>query len=310
MNLGSFIGFITVALLAGITVGFFYWQYRKVVREAKNYERGLKMVPLKIHLPPESDDIEGNGRDERDITEETISQAQVLYNIIASTATRGFKSKVYGQRHFAFEIMAANGLIDYYVAVPIVLVDVVQQAVSAAYPSARLEEVDDPNVFSKVGKISGTIGGEFTLKKSFVHPIATYEESKRDAMRAILNALSASTKDDGVGIQVLLRPAQEGWTRISKKSAEKIKRDRALGRKSTAGGGRVARDMLEALWKAPSSDEKKDHEVDVQLTAIEQKEIEAIEQKTAHPGVRSLNTGRCVFDNSCSIPGIDEERSC
>lgn len=288
MTSGSLIGFITVASLAGIIVGFFYWQYRKIVREAKNYERGLKMVPLKIHLPPVSDDIEGNGRDERDITEETISQAQVLYNIIASTATKGFKSKVYGQRHFAFEIMAANGLIDYYIAVPIVLTDVVQQAVSAAYPSARLEEVDDPNVFSRVGKISGTIGGEFTLKKSFVHPIATYEESKRDAMRAILNALSAATKDDGVGIQVLLRPAQEGWTRLSKKSAESIKRDRALGRKSAAGGGRVARDMLEALWKAPSAETKKDHEVDVQLTAIEQKEIEAIEQKTAHPGYEVL----------------------
>lgn len=288
MSPGSLIGFMTVATLAGVTIGFFYWQYRKVLREAKNYERGLKMVPLKIHLPPESSDIEGNGRDERDITEETISQAQVLYNIIASTATKGFKSKVYGQRHFAFEIMAAKGLIDYYVAVPIVLLDVVQQAVSAAYPSARLEEVDDPNVFSKVGKLSGTIGGEFTLKKSFVHPIATYEESKRDAMRAILNALSAATKDDGAGIQVLLRPAQEGWTRFSKKSAEKIKRDRALGRKSTANGGRLARDMLEALWKAPNADTKKDHEVDVQLTAVEQKEIEAIEQKIAHPGYEVL----------------------
>lgn len=74
-----------------------------MLREAKNYERGLKMVPLKIHLPPTSDDIEGNGRDERDVTEEMISQAQVLYNIIASTATKGFKSKVYGQRHLALE---------------------------------------------------------------------------------------------------------------------------------------------------------------------------------------------------------------
>lgn len=288
MTLGSVIGLVAVAVLIGLVIGFFYWQYRKVLREAKNYERGLKMIPLKIHLPPTSDDIEGNGRDERDVTEETISQAQVLYNIIASTATKGFKSKMYGQRHIAFEIMAANGLIDYYIAVPIVLVDVVQQAVAAAYPSARLEEVDDPNVFSKIGKISGTIGGEFTLKKSFVHPIATYEESKRDAMRAILNALAAATKDDGIGVQVLLRPAEEGWTRTSKRTVERVKRDRALGKKSSMGGRLLARDMLEALWKAPNAENKKDHEVDVQLTAIEQKEIEAIEQKTAHPGYEVL----------------------
>lgn len=290
MGLGSIFGLTVMALLVGSIIGFFYWQSRKIVREAKNYERGLKMVPLKVHLPPSSEDIDANGRDERDITEETISQAQVLYNIIASTATKGFKSRVYGQRHIAFEIMAANGLIDYYVAVPIVLLDVVQQAVAAAYPSARLEEIEDPNIFSKVGKISGTIGGEFTLKKSFVHPIATYEDSKRDAMRAILNALAASTKDDGIGVQVLFRPAQEGWTQSSKKIVEKIKRDRALGKKSATAmySGRFARDMLESLWKAPTPGERKDHEVDVQLTAIEQKEIEAIEQKTAHPGYEVL----------------------
>ncbi len=288
MTLSVVIGFLAALILAGFVFGFFYWQYRKVVREAKNYERGLKMVPFKIHIPPASDDIESGQRDERDVTEETISQAQVLYNIIASTATKGFRSKVYGQRHIAFEIMASKGLIDYYVAVPIVLVDVVQQAVAAAYPSARLEEVEDPNIFSKVGKLSGTIGGEFTLKKFYAHPIATYEESKRDAMRAILNALATATKDDGIGIQILFRPAPEGWTRTSKRTAEKIKRDRALGKKSQMRGGRLARDMLEALWKAPNADTRKDHDVDVQLTTVEQKEIEEIEQKIAHPGYEVL----------------------
>ncbi|HEU5187782.1 MAG TPA: hypothetical protein VFT87_04750, partial [Candidatus Saccharimonadales bacterium] len=82
-----------------------YWQYKKILREAKNYERGLKMIPLLIHLPPSSDDTQVGGRDVRDVTEETISQSQILYNIIASTATKGFKSKLYGQRHLGFEIV-------------------------------------------------------------------------------------------------------------------------------------------------------------------------------------------------------------
>ena len=61
---------IIVVLLAAAGVGgFAFMQYRKVVREAKNYERGLKMVPLYIHIPPISTDIEGNGRDERDLNE-------------------------------------------------------------------------------------------------------------------------------------------------------------------------------------------------------------------------------------------------
>ena len=45
------------------------------LRKAKKYERGLKMTPLLIHLPPSTDDIEAGGRDKRDITNEAVSKA-------------------------------------------------------------------------------------------------------------------------------------------------------------------------------------------------------------------------------------------
>lgn len=272
---------IVVLVIAGGVVGFFYWQYRKVLREAKNYERGLKMVPLLIHIPPASDDIEAGGRDERDITEETISQAQVMYNIIASTTTKGFKSKIYGQRHLAFEIIGTKGLIHYYVVVPMALLDVVQQAVAAAYPAARLEEVEEHNIFSKVGKISATIGGELTLKSKYAYPIATFQESKRDAMRAILNALAVAGREDGVGIQVLVRPAPDGWTKNVITVANKIRKD-----KGVKTGGVAPKDLLEALWKAPEQKEVKPE--DRQLSNLEQATIDALEDKTRHPGYEVL----------------------
>ncbi|HRQ86988.1 MAG TPA: ATP-binding protein, partial [Candidatus Saccharibacteria bacterium] len=170
---------VVITLIVGAAIVFS--QYRRVLREAKNYERGLKMVPLYIHIPPASDDLEAGGRDERDVTEEVISQAQSMYNIIASTVTKGFKAKIYGQRHLSLELVAHEGLIHYYVVAPVALVSTIQQAVAAAYPSARLEEVADRNIFSETGRIAGTVGGEFTLKKDFAFPIATYQESKRDA---------------------------------------------------------------------------------------------------------------------------------
>jgi flagellar basal body-associated protein FliL len=86
--LGAFIGIFIVAILALVAGAVVFFQYQKTLREAKNYERGLKMVPMVIHLPPTSDDLQGGGRDERDVTEEVLSQAQVMYNIIASTAVR------------------------------------------------------------------------------------------------------------------------------------------------------------------------------------------------------------------------------
>lgn len=282
-------GALIAALVIGGILTTVYLQYRKIVREAKNYERGLKMIPFLIHLPPPGDDIDSGGRDERDITDEALSQAQTMYNIIASTATKGFKTKVYGQRHIAFEIIASKGLVHYYVAVPHVLIDVVQQAVSAAYPSARLEEVEEHNLFSKVGKISGTIGGEFTLKKNYAYPIATYQETKRDAMRALLNALSSAGRDDGVGVQILFRPAPDGWDKNAVATANDIRKNK--GKKSSGGlfGGTgviAPREVLEALWKAPEQQEVKAE--DKQLTSIEQATVEAIEEKTRHPGYEVL----------------------
>ena len=51
---------ILIALVA-ITAIIFFLQTRKVFREQKGIERGLKMVPLFIHLPPPSEDVEGGG---------------------------------------------------------------------------------------------------------------------------------------------------------------------------------------------------------------------------------------------------------
>ena len=275
-----FIG-IFIVICLGIAAGFFgYWLYRRALREAKNYERGLKMVSLRIHLPPPSDDIDSESRDERDIADETISQAQVMYNIISSTATKGFKSKIYGQRHIAFEIAVVRGMIEYYVAVPVVLIDVVRQAVAAAYPSAHLEEVEEHNIFSKAGKMSGTIGGELELRREYAYPIATFQETKRDPMRAILNALSSATKEDGAAVQILLRPASDEWTKNVITAAGKIKKDKGGGDAVSAKG------LLEALWKPPETGESKPE--DKQLTSLEQSTVEAMEEKTQHPGYETL----------------------
>lgn len=277
------LGIALVLIAAGVLV---YSQYQKTLREAKNYERGLKMVPMMIHLPPVSEDIESGARDERDVTEELLSQAQVMYNIIASTATKGFKSRVYGQRHISFEIVAREGLVHYYTVVPVVLVDVVKQAIAAAYPSARLEEVEEHTVFSKVGKISGTIGGEFTLKKEFVFPIATYQEAKRDASRALLNALSSAGREDGVGIQILVRPAKDGWAKKSVQHADRITKDK--GKKKGVAALGSPKDIMEALWKPPESNDEKEKPEDKQLTSLERATVETIEEKTRYPGYESL----------------------
>ena len=280
----SAVSVMTLLVLVAIVVVVIYTTLRKKARAQKNYERALKMVQIMIHLPPSSEDKEVGSRDIRDVTDETVSQAQTMYNIIASTATKGFHSRIYGQRHMGFEIVASDGLVHYYAIVPYVLLDNVKQAIMAAYPTARLEEVEEINLFSQTGSISGTLGGEFTLAKSYVYPIATYKETKRDAMGAILNALTMAKRGDGLGIQILLRPAREGWTKKIEDQARGIRE----GKKQSSSGvdfGYFAQ-ILEALWKPPTMSEKE--QGIKQLSGTDQSKVEAMEEKARHAGYEVL----------------------
>ncbi len=275
--------FIVLLALLSVVGLAIYFRSRRLLREQKNFERGLKMVPLLINLPPISDDAEGNGRDVRDVIDENISRAQILYSIIASTLKKGFKSKFYGQRHFAFEIVGSNGFVHFYAAVPVSLVDVVKQAVISAYPTAQLEEVAEHNIFSPVGRISGTIGGEMTLKENYAYPIATYQEIKRDALQSILNALSTLDKEDGAGIQILMRPADPMWRKNATVLASK-KRKGKDDKKGTAQAGTWLRQLFVAFAKPPEHKEGDKDPDKPQLSSLDQAILDAIDDKTRYPG--------------------------
>lgn len=277
----SIISILTTLAILAVVIGVGYSIYRiykKNLNQAKSFERGLKLSLFRIHLPPASEDIDSSSRDERELTDEFISKIQIMYNIFAGSYIKSnLKTRIYGQRHLSLEIVTKDGLVEYFASVPTVLENVLKQAIASSYPSARLEEVDAVNIFNEVGKNSGTVGGEFELKKDFVYPIATFKDLKTDSARAILNALSSAGKEDGIGIQLILRPAGDGWTYASTEEVKKIKK-----KKKGLGIG----SFLGAFWKSPSTSESKPEEI--QLSALEQSKIEAIEDKTKYPGFEVL----------------------
>lgn len=276
---------LALVVLVGAGAGFGYFYVRRMYREQKNYERGLKMVAVLIHLPPSSSDTESQGRDTRDVSDENISKAQVLYSILASTFQKGFKSRFYGQRHIGLEIVAINGNVSYYAAVPVALLSVVEQAVVSAYPTARLEEVSEHNIFSPVGRLNGTVGGELALKENFAYPIATYQDLKRDTMQSLLNALSTLTKDDGAGLQILLRPADPSW----RKKATTLAEHKRTGKTKKSGTGQAVgyfSQVFGALSKPPEVTEKQESPKDI--SQLDQSVVQAIEEKTKQPAYEVL----------------------
>ncbi|MBI1856857.1 type IV secretory system conjugative DNA transfer family protein [Candidatus Saccharibacteria bacterium] len=280
----TFFGILLGIMLVASPVIFL--QIRRILREQKNFERGLKMVPLLIHLPPPSDDTEVGSRDVRDVLDENISKAQILYNIISSTLQKGLKSRFYGQRHITFEIVGSKGFVHFYAAVPVALIDVVKQAIVSAYPAARLEEVAEHNIFSPIGKISGTIGGELTLKEHYAYPIATYQDLKRDAMQSLLNSLSTLEKEDGAGIQFLLRPANPEWRKI----ASGISAKKRKGKESKKGPDKFfswTQQLFTAFTK-PLEDKSEGGGDKSNLSSLDQAVLDSIDDKTRSPGYEVL----------------------
>ena len=251
---------------------------QKLNQKKLKYERGLSMVPLLIHLPPASEDTELNGRDVRDLVDENISKAQVIYNIISSTIEQSFKNRFHGQRHFAFEIVGQKGFVYLYAAVPADFIDVMQQAIVSAYPSARLDIAREHNIFSQVGGMNAVIGGQLNLKEKFAYPIATYQDLKRDAFQSILNALSTMENEDGAAIQILFRPADQSW----RKQASDVASAKRKGNDKGSAAGAFAKDFVTALVKPPEPKDQPEKPKDI--SSLEQSVIDAIDDKTRYPG--------------------------
>ena len=279
------VALIVVGSIVVLTATIFSAKISKL-RKSKRYERGLKMVPLLIHLPPSTDDIEGGGRDKRDVALEAISKSQVLYSILASTVTKGLKTKIYGQRHFSFEIIAKDEFIRYYAIVPAVLTETVRQAIQSAYPTARIEEKKEENIFAPRGKVSNIAGAELTLDKESYLPIATYEDIKRDPSMAILTALSAVKQDEGAAVQILFRPAHKNWSEQAKRHIENISKGKSETKTVGAGIGQIAMDVLRAPWEVPDLHEKT--EVTEQVGGAKQDEITAVSNKMRYPAYETL----------------------
>lgn len=251
---------------------------QKINEKKLRYERGLSMVPLLIHLPPASEDTELNGRDVRDVIDETISKAQVIYNIISSTVEESFQNHYHGQRHFGFEIVGTKGFVHLYAIAPADYVSVMKQAIVSAYPTARLELAPEYNIFSEVGGMNTVVGGQFGLKEKFAFPIATYQDLKRDALQSLLNALSTVDTQDGAAIQILFRPADDSW----RKEASSLASAKRKGTDKGISASGFAKDFVTAIVKPPEPKDKPDKPKEV--SALEQSVIDSIDDKTRHPG--------------------------
>jgi len=149
-----------------------------------------------------------------------------------------------------FEIVAKPGDIRFYVGVPKKLHDMVEKQINGAYPDAHIEEVEDYNIFeTENGKVAFT---SLALKKSSYLPIKLYKDLPVDSLSTVVSTLGKMQEGEAAAIQILISAAGDKWKKA--------------GRSYISGQKKTEADPETASY------------------SIDQKELEAIENKISKPG--------------------------
>jgi hypothetical protein len=98
-------------------------------------------------------------------------------------------------------------------------------------------------------------------------------------MQSLLTAMASLGKEDGVGVQILMRPANPSWT----KNARAVADSKRKGSDKGLGIGGLAKDVAVAFAKPPEGG-KDDGPKKKELSNLEQATVDAIDEKTRHPG--------------------------
>lgn len=181
------------------------------------------MVFLKVLIPKKEskEDREKEGStyaSEKDF-KETIGVMTHFFEAIHSVHEEDFKYYIIGQDFFSLEYAVFNNQIFLYVVVPHHLVPLIEKQITGFYPDAYIEEVTDYNIFKPNSRVAGCY---MRMLKAPWFPLRTYQRMGSDPLNNLSNVLSKLGPDEGASIQMVVRPAGDGWQEKGRKRAEEI----------------------------------------------------------------------------------------
>jgi hypothetical protein len=182
-----------------------------------------------------------------------IDSAEQLFSSLHSIHHSGFWSFLKPAEYISFEIVARREDIRFYVAVPEKLQDLVEKQINGAYPGADIHVVDEYSLFSQTGKVAFAC---LVPKSSDYLPIRIYRDLPVDGLSSLTSVLAKMQSDEAAAIQILVQPADGKWRGLGHSFISKTKKNEANPEKASF--------------------------------SVDQKTLEAIEQKTSKPGFNTV----------------------
>ncbi len=182
-----------------------------------------------------------------------IDAAEQLFASLHSIYKHEFLSFLQPQPHISFEIVARPEDIRFYVSLPRKYMDLVEKQIHGAYPGAEIKEVEEYNLFTDQGKVAFAA---LRLRYSDYFPLRVYRDLPTDALSTITSVLAKMQTGEAACIQILVQPAGHHW--------------KSQGRS-----------YISVQKKNEANPEKASFKVD-------QKSLEAVEQKINKPGFNTV----------------------
>jgi hypothetical protein len=193
----------------------------------KAFEHDMKWTMLEIFVP-------------REVTKSPQAMEQVLMSLHALRNAPGTFEEWYKDgevtRWFCLEMVSFGGEVHFYIRFYNKYRPLVEAAFFSYYPDLELSEVDDyvsrfpVNMQEAYRQGYDMWGTEMVQTKDAAYPIKTYkdfespdEDKQFDPISTFLEVLGKTQKEELVGIQILIAPAEDNWHHEFEKTIEKIK---------------------------------------------------------------------------------------
>ena len=196
----------------------FLWYLKE--KRSRDIGGGLGLQLFLVSAPEGTIDKSGNIEE---AVKNFISKMEQFLSGLYSIKKEGLSSKLWKGPLFALEISAHNkgNEIFFYVAFPRAYGKLLESKLHGAFPDAKIEAVDDYNIFHPTGAAAGAI---VSASESTILPIKTYQKLNIDPLETITASFSKLNEfGEGASIQVVLRPAGEEIQKRAHKAAKRLK---------------------------------------------------------------------------------------
>jgi hypothetical protein len=266
-----------------IVVGLLYVARYFLRRMSRARQATFQKVTILVTLPKFRREEESERGSTKEQMQEVIASAETFFSTLGGLkAQHGFKPWLFGRKdEFAFEIVSEKKLIKFFATVPLEKRHYFEQEISAAYPDAYLEEVEDYNIFQPKGVI---VGSHLVFKRISAFPFKTYRELEKDPLNAITNVLSKVPENEGAAFQFLVRSARGSWRKKGVKIASNMQQGMKLD-EAIKGRKHKQTNWMALMGFGSEEDKQKQPEKDYRLSPQEEQTVKGIEQKASKAGM-------------------------